>query len=154
MTAQELGAVRKRISCSEKYAKQAPLWKDILPNFLLMLILGFMIGSLSVGAGLSDAAGWILGALVTVLFTAFCVLTTRSARKQLAGSFLELREKGVSGLMPLNAFRSGEYAYAFSDIKNVTVKKDRLILTTTKRPVSLFVEDAEALAAEIRSLCP
>ena len=153
MTAQELGAVRKRISCPEKYAKQAPLWKDILPNFLLMLILGYMIGSLSVGAGLSDAAGWILGALVTLLFTAFCVLTTRSARKQLAGSFLELREKGVSGLMPLNAFRSGEYAYAFSEIKNVTVKKDRLILTTTKRPVSLFAENAEALAAEIRSLC-
>ncbi len=152
MKKEELGAIRKRISCPEKYSTQAPLWKDILFNLIPVLIVGFMIASLANGAGMSAAGAYLVGALVTAGFTFFSVFLTRAWKKRHEESHLTLQEKGISGVCPVNAFRSKNFAVTYNEIRDVTVKKDRLTLDTTAGRIVLFAEKADAIAEELRKL--
>ena len=119
MKKEELGAIRKRFSCPEKYSTQAPLWKDILFNLIPVLIVGFMIASLANGAGMSAAGAYVVGALVTAGFTFFSVFVTRAWKKRYEESYMTLQEKGISGVCPVNAFHSKEFAVAYNEIRNV-----------------------------------
>ena len=152
MKKEELGAIRKRFSCPEKYSTQAPLWKDILFNLIPVLIVGFMIASLANGAGMSAAGAYLVGALVTAGFTFFSVFVTRAWKKRYEESYMTLQEKGISGVCPVNAFHSKEFAVAYNEIRNVTVKKDRMTLDTAAGRIVLFAEEADAVAEELRKL--
>ena len=152
MTKLELGPVRKTVACPQKYSAQAPLWKDILSNVIPLLILGYLMASLSHGAGLSWTGAYLVGALVVAGFLIFSVVVTRAWKTRYGESFLTLHEKGISGVCPKNAFHLKDFAAAYGEIRNVRVNKDRLILDTVEGRIVLFAEDAEALAEELRSL--
>lgn len=130
---QNLGAVRNTIKCPEKIAAQAPLWRDILLNLIPMLILGFVLRALSLGAGLGNLGANIVFIFFTALFTLFCVYITRLWKKRYAETHLNIHDKGLSGVCPVNAFKSQSFAFPYSDLRVVSGKKNRLTLNTASK---------------------
>ena len=145
----ELGNGMKTVTPQEKITKQAPLWQDILINGALMAILGFLFGSLMGGAGLEPPLPFVLGAVVTGIFTFFCVFVNRSSKKNYAKTYLTIHERGVSGESMANAFSTKSFALPYAQLRSAVAKNLRLTLNTDGGSFFLFVDNAQALADEL-----
>lgn len=146
----ELGSILKTLRSPEKSYAQAPIWKDILFNLIPSAIVAFMMRALLLGAGLEEFTVNLLFVLVTAFFTFFCVFTTRSVKKRCAELFLNIHENGLSGVRLVNAFKTKSFELPFSELKDVTWAKARLILSTSSGKIMMTLDDAEAVAAELK----
>lgn len=147
---QKLGKVEKTVKSPEKLTVQAPLWRDILFNLIPMLILGYMLKSLSMGAGMGAGAANAVFVIVTAGFTWFCVYISRAWKMRAAECCLKVHENGLSGTCLGNAFHSKEFSVPFSELKSVNSRKNRLILITASGQLALFADEPDQLAEELR----
>ena len=151
---ENLGNVERTLLAPEKLRTEKPFWKDLLSGFLTillpMLVVGYMEAGLMEGAGFSKTVGWILTGVVTVILTLLMVWILRSRTAGFIRQRLEIRERGVSGVAVLNAFKTRGFSITYAELTGVNAGKNVLILAAGKDRVKLVLDEAEALAAELR----
>lgn len=154
---ENLGAVEQTLLAPEKLRTEKPFWKDLLNGFVTilipMLVIGYMEASLMEGAGLGKAVGWILTGVVVVILTPLMVWLLRARTTGYIRQRMEIREQGVSGVCMMNAFKTREFAFSYAELNSVIARKNVLILTAGKEKVNLVLNEAEAVAQELRQRC-
>ena len=151
---ENLGAVEQTLLAPEKLRTEKPFWKDLLSGFVTilipMLIVGWTVAGLMEDAGLTRTFGWILTTLVILVLTPFAVFVMRRQTTGYIRQRLEIREQGVSGVCMMNALRTREFAFSYAELKSVSARKKVLSLAAGKEKVNLVLDEAEAVAQELR----
>jgi uncharacterized membrane protein YraQ (UPF0718 family) len=151
---QNLGVIERSLRCPEKLRQQRPLGKDIAVSFvsilLPMLIVGYMSASLLQGAGQSPAVAWIISGVMVLVFSFLSFWLSRSWRARYSEMVLNIHENGLSGVCAASAFKSRDFVIPYTALQNVLANKNRLTLTAGKERVTLILDEAETLAAQLR----
>lgn len=154
---QDLGNVIQVVRCPEQATKSKPMGTLILSGLLFimlpMLVVAFFASSLLKRARMNPLIAWIVCIAAGILLICFLLWTTKKWLARYAEQVLEIREQGVSGVFPANAFKSKSFAIPYTALKGVTVKKNRLILQSDKGSCNLFVDNAEDVANTLRQRC-
>lgn len=146
---QELGAVLKTARCPEKLLKAGTFWV----NILTMLVPGLLVSLFARGLlvrDLGELTGDLIAGGFALLFAVMAVLFSVAMKRRYSETVLEVCENGLRGRCPANSFKSRDFAFPYSELKDVYGKKTGMILSTPERRYVLNLDGAEELAGELK----
>jgi hypothetical protein len=146
-----MGNELKRDTCPEKLYASGNLFVETLPALLALFFVGCFSGSLFLSAGVGMPLTILFEAIFVGGMYAFLYFTMKSSKKILSMTYLSICENGVSGVVGKNSFSTRSFQFPYEQIKQATVKGDRLMLKTTIENIFIPLKDATASADLIRS---
>ena len=146
-----MGNELKRDTCPEKYCKKGNLIKDTIPVLIALVIVAVFSGSLFDQSGMNTVVTVIIEVIFFAAMYGVIYWMLGKSKANLAKTYIAVCENGVCGVYAAGGFTSKPFELSYTSVTKLTVKGERLYIYSPKATVSLTLNDAEGIAALIRS---
>ena len=146
-----MGTELKRDTCPMKYCKKGSLLGDSLPVIGAMIIVALFSGNLFISAGINTIVSIIIEAVFIIAIYSIFYVMFGKVKDCLAETYISVCKNGVCGICHVNGFKNVAFELTYAEITKMIVSRDRLTLFSAKGRVPLTLNDAQGVAAIIRS---
>ncbi len=148
----ELGEILKTDRCPEKNCEKGGIMKDCVIVDIVMAIISVVSGNMLIkgGVGFAATVAFELVFLVAVYTAVYYIM--KGSRNRLAETFINICEKGICGIRAINGYKNGDFSVAFSDIKKVTNRGERVIIHTETQKIVMILTDAKETVSMIYTM--